>query len=67
MEGTIVIHDTCMWFSIFMAGAVLDPKIYGSSKNYGSLKMLYIQKICIHDVVCVHLRFLRKILKFERK
>jgi hypothetical protein len=38
MEGTVVIHRTCMRFSIFMASAVLDPKNYGSSKNYDSLK-----------------------------
>jgi hypothetical protein len=62
MEGIIIIHQVWMRFSIFMAGAVSDMKNYGMSKNVVHAKNMHVGRC-----VCAHPRFLRKILKFERK
>jgi hypothetical protein len=39
MEGTIITHQACMQFLIFMAGAVSDPKIMAGIKIMANLKI----------------------------
>jgi hypothetical protein len=40
MEGTVITHQMCMLFSIFIAGAVSDPKIIVDPKIMADPKIV---------------------------
>jgi hypothetical protein len=42
MEDIVVTHQMCMWFSIFMAGAVLGPKNMANPKIVVHVKNLHV-------------------------
>jgi hypothetical protein len=54
MEGTVITHQMCMLFSIFIAGAVSDPKIIVDPK------IVMMRKICMQDSMWAQPKFLRK-------
>jgi hypothetical protein len=60
MKGIVITQHMCMWFSIFMAGAVLDPKIMVSPKIMADSKIAMHAKNCMWDTVWVQPRFQRK-------
>jgi hypothetical protein len=47
IEGTIITHEACVRYLIFMAGEISDPKIMAGPKLRQIRKLLCMRKISI--------------------